>query len=74
MNMFESRSNECISAMREALRYLDEKRGLLRQSSSNARQIIVEQIAHTKDKIMAINTEFQAILDDMMKPSPHPSV
>ncbi len=74
MNMFESRSNECISAMREALRYLDEKRGLLRKSSSNARQIIVEQIAHTKDKIMAINTEFQAILDDMMKPSFHPSV
>ncbi len=74
MNVFELRSNECIQAMRDALRYLDETRAQLSRSSSNARDIIVEQITQTKNKINAINLEFQAILDEMTKPSHQPSV
>jgi hypothetical protein len=69
MNMFELRSKECITAMRDTLRYLDEKREQLRKSSSNARRIIVDQIAQTKDNITRINIEFQTLLDDMLKPS-----
>ena len=69
MNIFESRSDECISAMRESVRYLDEKRAQLRKSSSNARKIIAGQIAQTKDKIITINKEFQTLLDEMMRPS-----
>jgi hypothetical protein len=55
--------------MRDTLRYLDEKREQLRKSSSNARRIIVDQIAQTKDNITRINIEFQTLLDDMLKPS-----
>ena len=69
MNIFESRSDECISAMRESVRYLDEKRAQLRKSSSNARKIIAGQIAQTKDKITTINKDFQTLLDEMMRPS-----
>jgi hypothetical protein len=69
MNLFELRSKECITAMRDTLRYLDEKREQLRESSSNARRIIVDQISQTKDNITRINIEFQTLLDDMLKPS-----
>jgi stearoyl-CoA desaturase (delta-9 desaturase) len=69
MNLFELRSREYITAMRDTLRYLDERREQLRKSSSNARRIIVEQIAQTKDKINRLNTEFQTLLDEMMQPS-----
>jgi stearoyl-CoA desaturase (delta-9 desaturase) len=69
MNLFEIRSKECITAMRDTLRYLDERREQLRKSRANARRIIVEQIAQTKDKISRLNTEFQALLDEMMQPS-----
>ncbi|HHZ74112.1 MAG TPA: hypothetical protein EYN58_02835 [Candidatus Poseidoniales archaeon] len=69
MNMFELRSKECIAAMRDTLRYLDEKREQLRKSSSNARRIIVDQIVQTKESILRINSEFQILLDEMMQPS-----
>ena len=74
MNIFESRGDECISEMRESVRYLDEKRAQLRKSSSKARKIIVKQIAQTKDRIIAINKEFQTLLDEMMRPSVHATV
>jgi stearoyl-CoA desaturase (delta-9 desaturase) len=74
MNIFESRSDECILAMRDSVRYLDEKRVQLRKTSSTARKIIIGQIAQTKDKIITINKEFQTLLDEMMSPSIHATV
>jgi hypothetical protein len=69
MDLFELRSKECITAMRDTLRYLDEKREQLRKSSSNARRIIVDQIVQTKENILRINSEFQILLEEMMQPS-----
>jgi stearoyl-CoA desaturase (delta-9 desaturase) len=73
MTVFETRSKECVDAMRETLRLLATAREQLRKASATTRKNIANQISQAKKSIKRINSDFKRLLDEMMQsPSSSP--